>query len=133
MANNLNFNDQQNVKAALLEYEKDVKINGKFKIGTKKDEYIGNVDHIYAIGDVVYGNVQLAHVASAQAIHVPVSRIQDILHNRRKITIDTSLRLAKLFGVSDEYFINMQNDIDIRMQKRKLDLELQQIKTIQYA
>lgn len=29
-----------------------------------------NVDHIYAIGDVVYGNVQLAHVASAQAIHV---------------------------------------------------------------
>ena len=69
----------------------------------------------------------------AQAIHVPVSRIQDILYNRRKITIDTSLRLAKLFGVSDEYFINMQNDIDIRMQKRKLDLELQQIKTIQYA
>ena len=47
MANNLNFNDQQNVKAALLEYEKDVKINGKFKIGTKKDEYIGNVAHIY--------------------------------------------------------------------------------------
>lgn len=29
-----------------------------------------NVDHIYAIGDVVYGNVQLAHVASAQAVHV---------------------------------------------------------------
>ena len=36
-----------------------------------------------------------------------------------KITLDTSLRLAKLFGASDEYFINMQNDIDIRMQKRK--------------
>ena len=59
--------------------------------------------------------------------------IEDILHDRRKITINTSLRLAKLFGVSDEYFINMQNDIDIRMQKRKLDFELQQIKTIQYA
>ena len=29
MANNLNFNDQQNVKAALLEYEKDVKIKWK--------------------------------------------------------------------------------------------------------
>lgn len=37
----------------------------------------------------------------AQDIRVPVSRIQDILHNRRKITADTSLRLAKLFGVSD--------------------------------
>lgn len=38
----------------------------------------------------------------AQDIKVPVSRIQDILHGRRKITADTSLRLAKLFGVSDE-------------------------------
>ena len=30
----------------------------------------------------------------AQEIHVPASRIQDILHGRRKITADTSLRLA---------------------------------------
>ena len=50
----------------------------------------------------------------AQEIHVPVSRIQDILHDRRKITADTSLRLAKYFGVSDRYFLDMQNDIDIR-------------------
>lgn len=50
----------------------------------------------------------------AQEIHVPVSRIQDILHDRRKISADTSLRLAKYFGVSDKYFLDMQNDIDIR-------------------
>ena len=37
----------------------------------------------------------------AQEIHVPTSRIQDILHDRRKITADTSLRLARFFGVSD--------------------------------
>ena len=72
--------------------------------------------------------MELSAYGIAQAIHVPVSRIQDILHNRRKITIDTSLRLAKLFGVSDEYFINMQNDIDIRMQKRKLDLDYSKLK-----
>ena len=34
----------------------------------------------------------------AQEIRVPVSRVQDILHDRRKITADTSLRLAKFFG-----------------------------------
>ena len=50
----------------------------------------------------------------AQDIHVPVSRIQDILHDRRKITADTSLRLAKYFGVSDKYFLDIQTDIDIR-------------------
>lgn len=49
-----------------------------------------------------------------KAINVPVSRIQDILHDRRRITVDTSLRLAKFFGVSDNYFISLQDDIDIR-------------------
>ncbi len=50
----------------------------------------------------------------AKEIHVPVSRIQDLLHDRRKITADTSVRLGKYFGVSDCYFLNLQNDIDIR-------------------
>lgn len=53
----------------------------------------------------------------AKDIDVPVSRIQDILHDRRKITVDTSLRLAKYFGLSDRYFINLQNDIDARNAK----------------
>lgn len=46
----------------------------------------------------------------AQEIKVPTSRIQDILHNRRRITVDTSLRLAKFFGVSDGYFMALQDD-----------------------
>ena len=50
----------------------------------------------------------------AKAIDVPVSRIQDILHDRRKITAETSIRLGKYFGLSDRYFLNLQNDIDIR-------------------
>lgn len=60
----------------------------------------------------------------AKAINVPTSRIQDILHDRRKITADTSLRLAKYFGVSDKYFLNMQNDIDIREIKNAMVVEL---------
>ena len=50
----------------------------------------------------------------AREINVPTSRIQDILHNRRKITVDTSLRLAKFFGLSDGYFMSLQDDIDIK-------------------
>lgn len=63
----------------------------------------------------------------AQDIHVPTSHIQEILHNRRKITADTSLRLAKYFGVSDKYFLDMQNDIDIRNLKTKPQNEIEQI------
>ena len=63
----------------------------------------------------------------AHDIHVPVSRIQDILHDRRKITADTSLRLAKYFGVSDKYFLDIQTDIDIRNLKLSEQEELDSI------
>ena len=53
----------------------------------------------------------------AKEIDVPVSRIQDLLHDRRKITAETSIRLGKYFGLSDKYFLNLQNDIDIREAK----------------
>ena len=69
----------------------------------------------------------------AQSIHVPVSRIQDILHNRRKITADTSLRLAKYFGVSDRYFLNLQNDIDVRELKVSMAKEIEEIRPFQTA
>ncbi len=67
----------------------------------------------------------------AQEIHVPVSRIQDILHGRRKITADTSLRLAKFFGVSDKYFLDMQNDIEIRNLKVSMAKDISEIKVYQ--
>ena len=69
----------------------------------------------------------------AQAINVPVSRIQDILHDRRRITVDTSLRLAKFLGVSDDYFISLQDDIDIRNLKIELSKELEEIKPFAVA
>lgn len=64
---------------------------------------------------------------------MPASRIQDILHNRRKITVDTSLRLAKFFGLSDGYFISLQDDIDIRNAKIELAPQLEKIKTYAHA
>ena len=69
----------------------------------------------------------------AQELHVPTSRIQDILHNRRKITADTSLRLARYFGLSDKYFLDIQNDIDIRNIKQGMQEELLTIRVCQYA
>ncbi|MBE6040032.1 MAG: addiction module antidote protein, HigA family [Clostridiales bacterium] len=69
----------------------------------------------------------------AKDIGVPVSRVQDILHDRRKITVDTSLRLAKYFGVSDSYFLNIQNDIDFRNEKERLKAELDSIPALRFA
>ena len=69
----------------------------------------------------------------AQEIHVPVSRIQDILHDRRKITADTSIRLGKFFGVSDRYILDMQDDNDIRNTKMQIMEDINTISTFNYA
>lgn len=66
----------------------------------------------------------------AMDIRVPVSRIQDILHDRRKITADTSIRLAKYFGVSETFFLNIQNDIDLRNARAELATELEKIPAV---
>ena len=63
----------------------------------------------------------------AKDIHVPTSRIQDILHDRRGISVDTSLRLGKYFGVSESYFLNLQNEIDLRNIKLEIAKELESI------
>ncbi len=63
----------------------------------------------------------------AKDIFVPVSRIQDILHGRRGITADTALRLSKYFGVSERYFLNLQDDIDLRNEKAAHAEELDKI------
>ncbi len=63
----------------------------------------------------------------AQGIHVPVSRIQAILNSGRRITPDTSLRLAKFFGVSDRYFLDLQADLDIRELKKTMENDIAEI------
>ncbi|MDN2453702.1 HigA family addiction module antitoxin [Lactobacillus sp. UCMA15818] len=71
--------------------------------------------------------------ALAKKINVPTSRIQDILHDRRQITVDTSVRLGRFFGVSDRYFLNLQNDIDIRNAEEEKGNEYSQIQQYQFG
>ncbi len=63
----------------------------------------------------------------AKDIGVPTSRVLEILHGKRKVTADTSLRLAKYFGLTDKYFLDIQNDIDIRHLKEEQKDELDKI------
>ena len=46
----------------------------------------------------------------ALELHVPVTRISEIVNQRRGITADTALRLARHFGTSPDFCINMQKD-----------------------
>lgn len=66
----------------------------------------------------------------AKDINVPASRIQAILNGNRKITIDTSIRLGRYFGVSYEYFLNIQNAIDIREASENMADDIKSIKEL---
>ena len=50
-------------------------------------------------------------------LHVPVSRIDDLVHERRGITADTALRLGLYFGMSAEFWMNLQTSYDLSKAK----------------
>jgi len=51
----------------------------------------------------------------AKGIGVPVTRIQDIIAERRAITGDTALRLARYFDTTPEFWLNMQRDFALEL------------------
>lgn len=57
----------------------------------------------------------------AKKLGVSVSRINAIMKNRAKVTVDTDLRLCSFFNKKDGYFLRLQNAIDIKAAKIKLN------------
>src|SRR5439155_21661166 len=63
---------------------------------------------------------QVSVYTLAQALKVPRSRVNDIVLGRRGITADTAFRLARYFGTSPEFWINLQARYDLDAADRKL-------------
>ena len=51
-------------------------------------------------------------------LHVPATRIGEIVHERRRITAETALRLARYFKTNAEFWLNLQNFYDLEVTKR---------------
>lgn len=49
----------------------------------------------------------------AMELLVPVTRINDVVRGRRSITADTALRLARYFGTTPQFWINLQSNYDL--------------------
>lgn len=56
----------------------------------------------------------LTQYALAKALKIPHSRLTDIIKGRRGITADTALRLARFYGNSAAFWLNLQADYDLR-------------------
>lgn len=64
--------------------------------------------------------------ALALKIRVPATRIGDIVHGKRAITPDTALRLARFFGNSPEFWLNLQQMHDLSKAKLELGHAIEQ-------
>ena|SRR5713101_2391132 len=64
--------------------------------------------------------MKISVYALAQAIKVPRSRVNDVVLGRRGITADTALRLARYFGTSPDFWVNLQARYDLDVADRSL-------------
>ena len=60
----------------------------------------------------------------AVSIGVPPRRINEIVHGKRRITADTALRLARYFGTTDRFWLNLQTRFDLEVEKDQLGVRV---------
>lgn len=63
----------------------------------------------------------------SKELNISTSTVLDLIHDRRKISVEMALRLSKFFGNSHRFWLNLQNEIEIRETKRKLKKDLERI------
>jgi len=63
--------------------------------------------------------------ALAMALKVPAPRINDIVRERRSITPDTALRLARYFGTTAQFWLNLQASYDLKIAERELGSKIE--------
>jgi addiction module HigA family antidote len=63
----------------------------------------------------------------AKRVHVPAPRINDIVLEKRGITADTAVRLARFFGTSEGFWMNLQSFYEVRAAKKRIAKELSRI------
>jgi len=71
--------------------------------------------------------------ALAVALHVPAPRINDIVRERRAISADTAMRLARFFNMSPEFWMGLQADYVMALARHELAQELKSIRPFKPA
>jgi antitoxin HigA-1 len=68
--------------------------------------------------------MKISQSTLSRDIDVPVPRINQIVLGRRAITVDTALRLAKYFGTSPEFWLNLQTRYDLESARNSSLMEI---------
>lgn len=69
----------------------------------------------------------------AMELRVPARRINEIVLERRGISADTALRLSAFFGNSAEFWMNLQEDYELRIARNEIEDEIKMIRHLAFA
>lgn len=64
--------------------------------------------------------LELSSSRLARDLDVPAGRLSEIINGKRAITADTALRLEKYFGVSAQFWLNLQSRYDLKIARREI-------------
>ena len=67
----------------------------------------------------------LSQYRLAKDLKVPARRINEIVHGDRAVSADTALRLARFFGTSDRFWLNLQASYDLDIERDRLGTRLE--------
>ena len=99
----------------------------KSSITTKKS----NLLPIPTVGEILLEEflkpLELSQNALARALSVPPRRINEIVLGKRSVTADTDLRLTRYFRLSEGFFLRLQMECDLRVERRALGKKLDAI------
>jgi antitoxin HigA-1 len=77
--------------------------------------------------------LRLSQYQLAKELGVPARRINEIVHGERRITADTALRLARFFGTSEGFWMNLQGRYELEIERDRLGATLDDIRPMQDA
>jgi addiction module HigA family antidote len=77
--------------------------------------------------------LEITQYRLAERIHVPRRRINEIVLGQRSISADTALRLARFFGTSDRFWLNLQATYDLNVERDRIAEALNRIQALEKA
>lgn len=71
--------------------------------------------------------------ALALALRVPAPRINDVVRQKRAVSVDTALRLARYFNTSAQFWLNLQTSYDLKMAQNRITTIESEVSPLQVA
>ena len=71
--------------------------------------------------------MKLSAYEVAKRLHVPAPRVNDIVLEKRGVSADTAVRLARFFGTTEQFWMNLQSSYDLRRAHAEIRKQLEKI------